>query len=130
MLTDKNPPLPLPLWRVTIPLWTGGFMLFVQFIINATSASRFFIPSSHSNIGFTGLLALGSAVFLLLLASITLFLHGIVRSRFPSDSSLLKRVLCLLTLALTSVLLLAGMFIVILGPAALSMIESGLWQSR
>jgi hypothetical protein len=130
MLTDKGSALPLPLWKVTIPLWMGGLMFLFQIMTHPTETGRFFVSSSHANIGFTGPLAFGSAVLLLLSASIVFFLHGVVRSRFSSDSSPLKRVLCLLTLAMSSILLLAGIFIIILGPAALSMMEMGLWQSR
>jgi cytochrome c oxidase assembly factor CtaG len=108
----------------------GGLMLLIQIVIAPSETSRFFLPSSHSNIGFTGPLALGSAVLLLLSTSIAFYIHGIVRFRFSSDPSPLKRVLCLLSFALTLALLLAGMFIIILGPAALSIMDLGLWQSR
>ena len=121
---------PLPLWNVTMPLWTGGFLLLFQIIAHPTNAGRFFAASLYSNIGYTGPIAFVSASLLLISASISLYLHSAVRTRFASESSPLKKTLCLLTAALGSVLSLAGIFILILGPAALSMMEAGLWQSR
>jgi hypothetical protein len=129
---EKDFPLsrPLPLWNVTMPLWMGGFLFIYQFITHPTITGRFFATSVYPNIGYTGPVAFVSASLLLILASISLYLHSAVRTRFASESSPLKKVLCLLTLALASALSLAGIFILILGPAALSMMDTGLWQSR
>jgi hypothetical protein len=126
---DRSPKC-LGLWKITSPLWMGGLLLLYQFIIYPTNTDRFFAPSVYLNIGYTGPAALISALLLLIAASLSFYLHSSVRTRFAPQSSPLKKILCLLTLAVASVLNLVGMFILILGPAALSMMETGLWQSR
>ncbi len=103
-------------------------MFFYQVAAFPQEADRFFVASSSPNIGMLGPLALASAILLLVGASGTFVLHSQVRSRFSDDPSFLKRLLCLLTLAATSVFLVSGMMIIILGPAALRMMEAGLWQ--
>ena len=127
--TDKNAPVSLSRFK-WMPLWAGGSAFLILLITFPAGTHRFFVPSGYPNIGWTGPLAFGSAVLCLLSASAVFFLLGRVRTHFASDTSLLKRSVCLLSLALGMTLTLAGQFIILLGPAALSMMDMGLWQSR
>ena len=127
--TAKNPSLSLSFVR-WMPLWMGGSAFLTSLLVSPAGTHQFFVPSGNPNIGWAGPLAFGSAVLCLLSASAIFFLLGRVRTHFASDTALLKRGVCLLAVALGMALMLIGQFIILLGPAALSMMELGLWQSR
>ncbi len=122
MAIPKNPPKSFLLWEA-LPLWIGSLLFLFLAVINWPYMSRLMMRSNHPDVGLTGPMLLGIALFIMLIAGGVLFLHRSMCSHVQTMAPLLKSALGTLILALALVILFVGLFVIVLGPAAVTMTE-------